>query len=46
MATMYGKETTAKMKKYVLRQHCVVACDDKDKCLAWKTLKKTSFEAN
>ena len=47
----YEKETlggrVAKIKKYILRQqHCVVACDDRDKCLARKTLKKTRFEAN
>ena len=31
----------AEMKKYVLRQqNCVVASDDRDKCLARKTLKR------
>ena len=48
----YEKETLgggemAKVKRYMLRQqHCVVASDDRDKCLARKTLKKTRFEAN
>ena len=42
-----GRTKVAKMKKYILRQQCcVVASDDRDKCLARKTLKKTRFEAN